>query len=143
MPSYLQQEITALDTDYNLCYLDFQTAYNSIATAGGCIFLKDWTGARDALYNASDYLMYAMGHFYLSTSSISKHTKNALQWINDNWPTAGAVTMDAILSAMVSAKFSQLQYFIGIEDAYRVALWNAPFNADFYAALARGFQKWP
>ena len=55
----------------------------------------------------------------------------------------GACDMAGILSAMLGATFDQLQYFIGIEDAYRVALWNAPFNADFYAALARGFQKWP
>ena len=55
----------------------------------------------------------------------------------------GSVDMDAILNAMLVSSFDQLQKFIGIEDAYRVALWNAPFNADFYAALARGFQQWP
>jgi len=53
------------------------------------------------------------------------------------------VDMDAIINAMLVATFDELQKFIGIEDAYRVALWNAPFNAEFYAALARGFQKWP
>lgn len=53
------------------------------------------------------------------------------------------VTMDAILNAMLSSSFDNLQQFIGIVDAYRVALWNAPFNAEFYGALARGFQKWP
>ena len=58
-------------------------------------------------------------------------------------PAGGEVTMAAILSAMLGAKFTELQDFIGIEDAYRVALWNAPFNANFYAALARGFIKWP
>jgi hypothetical protein len=55
----------------------------------------------------------------------------------------GVVDMDAIINAMLVAKFDQLQSFIGLVDAYRVALWNAPFNADFYAALARGFMKWP
>ena len=49
------------------------------------------------------------------------------------------VTMDNILSAMITAGFDDLQKFIGIVDAYRVALWNEPFNAEFYAALARGF----
>jgi len=53
------------------------------------------------------------------------------------------VDMDSILNSMLTASFNQLQKFIGIEDAYRVALWNAPFNVDFYAALARGFVKWP
>ena len=55
----------------------------------------------------------------------------------------GGMDMDDIINAMMSASFDQLQHFVGIEDAYRVALWNAPFNADFYAGLARGFQKWP
>lgn len=48
--------------------------------------------------------------------------------------------MDMLLSAMVGAKFNQLQYFIGIVDAYRQSLWNKPFNAEFFAALARGFE---
>lgn len=49
------------------------------------------------------------------------------------------LTMDAILSVMITADFEDLQKFVGIVDAYRVALWNEPFNVDFYAALARGF----
>lgn len=53
------------------------------------------------------------------------------------------IDMDAIINAMLSASFDQLQKFIGLVDAYRVAIWNAPFNAEFYAGLARGFQKWP
>lgn len=57
--------------------------------------------------------------------------------------TGGDVDMDMILTAMLSAKFAQLEKFIGLIDAYRLAIWNAPFNAEFYASLARGFQKWP
>lgn len=51
----------------------------------------------------------------------------------------GEVNMDSILSAMIAADFDELLKFIGIVDAYRVSLWNEPFNAEFYAALARGF----
>lgn len=54
----------------------------------------------------------------------------------------GDIDMDAILNAMLAASFEELQKFIGIEDAYRSAVWDAPFNADFYAALARGFRQW-
>ncbi len=50
------------------------------------------------------------------------------------------ITLDDILNAMISADFAQLQAFIGIVDAYRVSLWNEPFNVEYYAALARGFQ---
>lgn len=52
------------------------------------------------------------------------------------------VDMDAILSAMLAATAEQIPYFIGIVDAYRVSLWNKPFNSEFYAALARGFTQW-
>jgi len=55
----------------------------------------------------------------------------------------GGVTMDAMLNAMLSATFAELTKFVGLTEAYNVAVWNAPFNADFYAALARGFAKWP
>lgn len=51
----------------------------------------------------------------------------------------GAVDMDGILNAMLQADYEQLQMFIGIEDAFRSAIWNQPFNSEFYAALARGF----
>jgi len=50
------------------------------------------------------------------------------------------VTMDDVLSAMITSDFDQLQKFIGLVDAYRVALWHEPFNIEFYAALARGFR---
>ena len=52
------------------------------------------------------------------------------------------LAMPQIINAMLTATFDQLTSFIGIEDAYRVALWNAPFNANFYGALARGFSTW-
>lgn len=52
---------------------------------------------------------------------------------------AGEVSMDDVLSAMITADYDQLQKFIGLVDAYRVAIWGQPFNAEFYAALARGF----
>lgn len=52
---------------------------------------------------------------------------------------AGGVTMDAINSAMLTATDDQYKYFIGLVDAFRVGLWNKPFEAEFFAALARGF----
>lgn len=52
------------------------------------------------------------------------------------------VTMAAILSAMMSATFEELTQFMGITQAYKVAVWDTPFNEEFYAALARGFKTW-
>lgn len=50
------------------------------------------------------------------------------------------VTMDSILSVMVTAEQSQLRNFIGLVDAYRQSLWNKEFNAEYFAAIARGFE---
>ncbi len=52
----------------------------------------------------------------------------------------GDLTMSDIINTMLSASYEELEYFIGIVDAYRVALWDKPFNEDFYRALAEGFK---
>jgi len=95
------------------------------------------TYAIECIANAVRQLCYLIGTDYQQS-----YFFESIYWAY--WGNVGAgVSMDDILNAMLAAKFEELQKFIGIEDAYRVALWNAPFNADFYAALARGFQKWP
>jgi len=55
---------------------------------------------------------------------------------------AGGVGMDDILSAMVTANPDQVRYFVGLVDAYRQSIWNKPFNEEFFAAIARGFEQW-
>ncbi len=52
------------------------------------------------------------------------------------------LTMDAILSTMIGASPDQVTYFVGLVDAYRQSIWNKPFNAEFFAALSRGFMEW-
>lgn len=88
--------------------------------------------------------------FSLLYTMINQHTQLdvATQWQDAAHYAAlwyagqggAAVTMDEILTAMLTAEYDQLQKFIGIEDAYRSAIWDQPFNAEFYAALARGFR---
>ena len=63
-----------------------------------------------------------------------------MMWEYDYEEMPGAeVTMSAIINAMLTADFDELKSFVGIADAYRVSLWNKPFEVEFYAALARGF----
>ena len=52
------------------------------------------------------------------------------------------VDMPSILSAMMAATPEEIVQFMGITQAYKVAVWDAPFNEEFYAALARGFKTW-
>lgn len=124
----------------------FLNARNHLYAAGDYIANQQWALAKSALYSSADDFGTASGYLLQDdvwVKGLRRHWKDALYWIGNNWPTGVTVTMADILNCMLGAKFDELQKFIGIEDAYRVALWNAPFNADFYAALARGFIKWP
>ncbi len=55
-------------------------------------------------------------------------------------PEPYELTMDAIINVMLTAEPAQVEYFVGLVDAYRQSIWNKPFNEDFFAALARGFE---
>ncbi|MCP3678962.1 MAG: hypothetical protein GY782_01160 [Gammaproteobacteria bacterium] len=59
-----------------------------------------------------------------------------------NCAGGGGASMADILTAMMSATFEELTEFMGITQAYKIAVWDAPFNEEFYAALAQGFRKW-
>ncbi|GAI67845.1 unnamed protein product [marine sediment metagenome] len=56
-------------------------------------------------------------------------------------PDAG-ITMRMILDEMFTADNEELKEFIGLVDAYRQSLWNKPFDMEFWAATARGFEIW-
>jgi len=62
-------------------------------------------------------------------------------YFNDNIG-GGDFDMDVLLTAMLDATPEQITKFMGITQAYKVAVWDAPFNEEFYAALARGFKVW-
>lgn len=50
--------------------------------------------------------------------------------------------MEMIINAMLAATPYEVNYFVGLVDAYRQSLWNKSFNSEFFAALARGFEQW-
>ena len=52
------------------------------------------------------------------------------------------VTMQTLINTMLTANPDQVQYFVGLVDAYRQSVWNRPFNKPFFTALAKGFEQW-
>jgi len=62
-------------------------------------------------------------------------------WYLENCVSGYTLTMSDLLSVMLSASTDEYRYFIGLVDAYRVGLWNKPFNSEYFAALARGFAQ--
>lgn len=143
MPEPLRTYIT----DYhNRCYeysVILQNLYNDTLSLSDSLIAEGCPSSGGCVANMAVHIWEMRNKFAYGSTSVRYPNVTALLWINDNWPSGAEVTMDAILTAMLKADFSELEKFVGIEDAYRVAVWNAPFNAEFYAALARGFQKWP
>jgi len=80
--------------------------------------------------------------FYGGTYTFRNRLNVCLADLDSRISGIGGVTMASILDALLSATFEELQMFMGITDAYKSAIWDAPFNEDFYAALARGFRVW-
>jgi len=56
---------------------------------------------------------------------------------------ADGISMEKILLAMLSANPAEIEYFVGLVDAYRQSLWNKPFNVTLFAEYARAFEQWP
>lgn len=104
----------------------------------------DWDGARLHILDAAGLCIQAYDE-WKTTALINMNSQliKMFTGVRNNWPAGGtAPTMADILNAMLAAKFTELQTFIGIEQAYMAAMWNTPYNGEYYAALARGWRQW-
>jgi hypothetical protein len=125
----------------NLVGVKFLQMKTDLINAGNHLEGGNMAAAGTDIKLAATSLSDAMFYFYNQAGNTVRSTLNqSLGWIDTNWTGAISITMDDILNAMLIADYDQLQQFIGIEDAYRSALWDQPFNAEFYAALANGFR---
>ncbi len=123
----------------------FYLARNHLYAVGDQILANNWASAKTECYNAADDLGTAATHLLqdnIWNESLRSHWKDAFELIDLNWTSGASITMDDILTEMLAASFSQLTSFMGITQAYKVAVWDAPFNEEYYAALARGFRVW-
>lgn len=116
--------------------------YEELSVTNNQTAWTHWNNFEDR--EALEHIIYASNQQSAAISMLIMNFEDfwpdfAIAWYLDN--CAGA-DMDSILNAMLSASQEEFTKFIGIVDAYRVALWDAPFNEEFYAALARGFKTW-
>jgi len=109
---------------------------------GAQIAANNWGAAQTSCNTLASIYSTSVRAKLCDSSGFKGKLNTALTWINDNWSAGGSVTMDEILNEMLSASFEQLTAFMGITQAYKVAVWDAPFNEEYYAALARGFRVW-
>lgn len=118
------------------------------ATAGSQLFAA-YDGCPDPVDRYHFYQMYAaiqtMRNMFVTLTNLTSATWDrsslfeSMYWGNKD-VAAADVTMGAMTSAMITATDDEYKYFIGLIDAFRVGLWNKPFNAEYFAALARGFE---
>lgn len=112
-----------------------------------------WSDAWVEMYQGGSYDV-AQQHMLDCMSDILLAVKQLLSPKSGEYPlnavphylwhfTGAELDMDSLLSTMLSADPDQVEYFVGLLEAYRQSVWNRPFNEEFFAALARGFMIWP
>lgn len=142
MPVPFSTYINGMDYTFAtaMSYLHSGALY--LDTAGTWLAAQGHTTAGNALSQAM-YSFHACHTWLMSQTNDNYYyyEKLAMSWLNLNVTPPVPFDMSALLGAMLTATFDQLTMFVGIEDAYRSAIWDSPFNAEFYAALARGFRQ--
>jgi len=142
------QLITEMHTRQNLAQSQLFYARQDYDTAQVRWSAADDHGAIDALmdavYHNNQAVEDALASSYYGYGGATNIIPTAFDLLSPYVPPEPFdLTMGDILSVMLSAEPSEVEYFVGLVDAYRQSIWNKPFNAEFFAALARGFEEWP
>ena len=144
----------AIYTNFDDAWAAYSSVYDSMSTTYQTFFnhlvslysASSWTVLRTLTYQCfQDLSAILIQHIGNINTNSDYHTSPHYMTDYFAWSEAppAEVTMDAILAAMVTATIEELTDFIGYEDAYRQAIWNRPFNVEYFAALARGWTQWP
>lgn len=144
MPSALNTKIRQLETEMQLYHNDFSLLYQHCYNLQTYLAAEGNPNSATAAGGMAIDLQRMFAHWATGTTSIKYNLIWALDYINNNasFTGPGSFDMATMLSAMLEATFSELTSFMGITQAYKVAVWDAPFNEEYYAALARGFREW-
>lgn len=131
--------------DFDTAFTDWQTLYPSyqsdMATVKSRLIAAQTAGFTAAGFTA---LRLAVQYLFFCVKYIAGDDLNTWEEGMYNnlmyYAGKGGVDMQGIIDAMMDAEFAQLKHFIGIEDAYRAAIWDQPFEAEFYADLVRNWR---
>ena len=118
---------------------------NSLYNAGVSLKLHDYDAAGDHLKASRQNFSYFRDSIMTLQDGDSFAVCHAFRWIRDNWPAEADpydLTMADIISTMLTADSEEVRWMVGLIDAYRQSIWKQPFNREFYAGLAKGFEQW-
>ncbi len=143
MPTFLDDVISELYTVRSTLNNELQNIGSQIYSAGSSLRSHNYNVAGLWLQDAGNNISDIRLPFVQLTDSFLWQARMGFIAIRDNWPAeGGAVDMAAIINAMLLANPNEVTYFVGLTDAFRQSIWNQPYNKEFYAALARGFEQW-
>jgi len=116
-------------------------ARNHLYYAGDYIAEQDWANAKASLYKAGNAFGSCASKLHAGKSwpASGFYLIDALQWLNDNWPTGAAeVTWKAIVEAWIKDDFAGRVPTIAVIDRMRQILWDEPFNVQWAARPESG-----
>lgn len=144
MPEPLTSDIISYHFSCYAYSAIMQNLYNDVVGLATQLDAEGLPGSSNAASLMAVHIWELRNKFTYGSDSVRYWLVKCLQYIDANAFNGGGggVTMGDILSEMMSATFGELTTFMGITQAYKVAVWDAPYNEEFYAALARGFKTW-
>ena len=122
-------------------YLNWSHLVDEAGDLQNALFLDGNPLSNTAMYSLKTEFSAVRGNWGGGSSTFGGRLLAMFDYLNGNIG-GGDVTMSSILTAMLAATPEEITKFMGITQAYKVAVWDAPFNDEFYAALARGFKTW-
>lgn len=148
MPAALKNLIDLGYTDGGTAFSDLLNARNHLYWAGDNIAAENWAEAKNELYNAADDFGL-FGKYLLQDDvwyeSFRRDWRDALYWINDNWPENGEppppyeLTARKICQAWAVNEFEERALTIAFIDRMRQLVWDEPF---YVAWAARPIVQW-
>ncbi|MCJ7828828.1 MAG: hypothetical protein MUP81_03690 [Dehalococcoidia bacterium] len=124
---------------YSLCDYYLNDAFNhEMAITGHYNANQDHLAIQDIIYWCSD-IRLAIRCLEIRDNAFSP--TNAIPYYLNNY-VGGGVTMLDILAVMSVATAEELKAFIAVTDAYRAALWDMPYDSEYYALFVRYFKSW-
>lgn len=144
MPALLKNYIDLGYLDGAYAYADILNAQADLVLAGNYIEAEEWALANGSIRDAAS-LIATFASSLLSDDiwkeGLRGHWRDALYWINDNWPSNGPaeVTMQAILDAMWGSIGGQTMTFISYIDAMRGSISEKTVFEPYLASYMRHF----
>jgi len=120
----------------------------SLAVSEHTAALAAWTAGNDheairLLCNTAYYDTYALRCIaqYDEAANDQSELMESLYW-GGQVPPSYVLTMLKLIAVMSVAMPDEIMTFICLEDAYRAALWDRPYNPEYFATMVRAFKSW-